>query len=82
VGMTLITGGCGFIGSHIAELLVADGEQVRIFDNLSSGHEQNIAAFRGQVEFIRGDIRDPEALAAAMTGVTHFFHGAARVSFL
>lgn len=78
--MYLITGGCGFIGSHIAEALVARGDSVRIFDNLSSGYERNIAPFRNKLEFVRGDVRDPAALAAAMQGVRYVFHEAALVS--
>lgn len=78
--MYLITGGCGFIGSHIAEALLARGDAVRIFDNLSSGYEHNIAAFRTKVDFVRGDVRDPDALATAMQGITHVFHKAALVS--
>ncbi len=77
---TLITGGCGFIGSHIAEALVNDGEDVVIYDNLSSGYEQNIAGFRDKVEFIRGDVRDQETLKQAMQGITNIFHEAALVS--
>ena len=77
---TLITGGCGFIGSHIAEALVNDGEDVVIYDNLSSGYEHNIAGFRDKVEFIEGDVRDPEMLKKAMQGITHVFHEAALVS--
>lgn len=76
----LITGGCGFIGSHIAEALVAEDQDVRIFDNLSSGYRHNIEAFRDQVEFIEGDVRDGAAVNAAMQGVTHVFHEAALVS--
>jgi len=76
----LITGGAGFIGSHIAEMLVADGQRVRIYDNLASGHEHNLAAFRGDVEFIEADIRDTAALAQAMRGVDYVFHEAAMVS--
>ncbi len=78
--MYLITGGCGFIGSHIAEALVGRGDAVRVFDNLSSGYEANIAGIRAAVEMVRGDVRDPAALAAAMQGVTHVFHEAALVS--
>ena len=77
---TLITGGCGFIGSHIAEALVNDGEEVVIYDNLSSGYEHNIAGFRDKVEFIQGDVRDPETLKKAMHGITNVFHEAALVS--
>jgi len=77
---TLVTGGCGFIGSHIVEALVARDESVRILDNLSTGHESNIATFRDKAELVRGDIRDTDAVATAMQGVTHVFHEAALVS--
>lgn len=77
---TLITGGCGFIGSHIAEALAREGAEVRIYDDLSSGYERNIADFRDKVELVIGDVRDPEALRRAMKGVTHVFHEAALVS--
>ncbi len=76
----LITGGAGFIGSHIAEGLVADGHRVRIFDNLSSGHLSNLDHLQGRVEFVRGDVRDRAAIGAAMQGMTHCFHEAALVS--
>jgi len=76
----LITGGCGFIGSHLAEALVSEGVDVRIYDNLSSGYERNIASFREDVDFVTGDVRDPGALHTAMQGVTHVFHEAALVS--
>ena len=77
---TLITGGCGFIGSHIAEALVSEGVQVRVFDNLSSGNPDNLKGFGGDIDVIRGDIRDPDALRVAMKGVEHVFHEAALVS--
>jgi len=80
MGMTLITGGCGFIGSHIAEALVADGVKVRVFDNFSSGKLDNLKGFGSGVEVIRGDVCDPEELRSAMKGVTHVFHEAALVS--
>ena len=76
----LVTGGCGFIGSHIAEALVEKGHAVRIYDNLSSGHEKNIARVRAQVEFIRADVRDFSALREAAAGVDGIFHEAALVS--
>jgi UDP-glucose 4-epimerase len=76
----LVTGGCGFIGSHICEALVAEGGRVRILDNLSSGYVQNIARIRDQVEFIEGDIRDATAVDAAVQGVDFIFHEAALVS--
>ena len=76
----LITGGCGFIGSHIAEALVQDGRSVTVYDNLSSGYEENIAHIRNKVKFIQADIRDAEALDNAMRGKDYVFHEAALVS--
>lgn len=77
---TLITGGCGFIGSHIAEALVHDGVRTRVFDNLSSGKLANLAGWGGGIEVVQGDVRDPAALRQAMQGVDQVFHEAALVS--
>ena len=79
-GKTLITGGCGFIGSHLAEALVAEGVDVRVLDNLSSGKPENLKGFGSGIEVIRGDIRDPVVLRDAVKGVDHIFHEAALVS--
>ena len=76
----LITGGCGFIGSHIAEALKEQKHTVIIYDNLSSGYEHNIAGFRDKITFIKADIRDMKALTTAMQGVDYIFHKAAMVS--
>ena len=76
----LVTGGAGFIGSHICEELVSQGHAVRAFDNLSSGYRRNIEHLGQSVEFVEGDIRDPEALDRACRSVTHIFHEAALVS--
>lgn len=76
----LITGGCGFIGSHLAEALISGRNKVRIFDNLSSGYEKNISSIRNKAEFIKADIRDLSAITTAMSGVDYVFHGAALVS--
>ncbi|MBT3604976.1 MAG: NAD-dependent epimerase/dehydratase family protein, partial [Candidatus Latescibacteria bacterium] len=77
----LITGGSGFIGSHIAEMLLTDSDhEVRIYDNLSSGHKKNIANLSGQVVFFEDDVRDTQALSSAMAGVDYVFHEAALVS--
>jgi len=76
----LITGGCGFIGSHLAEALAAEGHAVRVFDNLATGHLENLKGFADSVEFVRGDIREPAALQAAMGGIEYVFHEAALVS--
>lgn len=76
----LITGGAGFIGSHIAEGLIGEGQQVRVFDNLSSGHLSNLDHLKGKVEFIQGDVRDRAAIGTAMKDCSFCFHEAALVS--
>jgi nucleoside-diphosphate-sugar epimerase len=76
----LITGGAGFIGSHIAAALLERGENVRLFDNMLTGREINLAALGGQAEFIQGDLRDRAALEAAMKGVEVVFHQGAIAS--
>lgn len=76
----LVTGGAGFIGSHIAEGLVKRGDRVRVLDNLSTGHATNLEHLGGQVELIEGDITDPKAVAAAVKGVDCVFHEAALAS--
>lgn len=73
----LVTGGAGFIGSHIAEALVKRGDRVRVLDNLLTGKRENLAHLRGQVEFIEGDIRNYEQTRAALEGVQIVFHEAA-----
>lgn len=73
----LVTGGAGFIGSHIAEALVRRGDRVRVFDNLSTGKRANLAA---GVEFLEGDLVDPDAVAKAVAGVECVFHEAALAS--
>jgi UDP-glucose 4-epimerase len=73
----LVTGGAGFIGSSIAEALLARGESVRILDDFSSGRRENVEGLRGRVEVIEGTIVDPEAVARAMAGVEVVFHEAA-----
>ena len=54
----LVTGGAGFIGSHVAEALSARGDRVRVLDNLSTGRLTNIEGFRDRIEFIEGDLLD------------------------
>ncbi|MEP7338248.1 MAG: SDR family oxidoreductase, partial [Acidobacteriota bacterium] len=73
----LVTGGAGFIGSHIAEALVKRGDRVRVLDNLSTGKRENLAHIAGEVEFIEGDIRDYETTLRAMEEVSVVFHEAA-----
>ncbi len=78
--IVLVTGGAGFIGSHLAEALVGRGHHVRILDDLSSGNLDNLAAVGNQVELIEGDIRDPAVCRLACAGVSVVFHQAARGS--
>jgi UDP-glucose 4-epimerase len=75
--MYLVTGGGGFIGSHIVEKLVGMGEKVRVFDNFSFGKAENLKQVEGQVEIISGDLLDAAALGQAMSGVRVVFHQAA-----
>lgn len=75
----LVTGGAGFIGSHIVEALVQRGDQVRVLDNLSTGHREHVEAFAG-VELLEGDIVDPAIVAKAVQGVDCVFHQAALAS--
>ncbi len=76
----LVTGGAGFIGSHIAARLVERGDRVRVLDNLISGHLSNMAAFRERIEFIEADLRDADAVRQAVEGVDCIFHQAALAS--
>lgn len=76
----LVTGGAGFIGSHLVEALVARGEQVRVFDNFSSGKRENLAAVADQVEIVEGDLRRPTEIAFALVDIDFIFHEAAFVS--
>jgi len=76
----LVTGGAGFIGSHIVTQLIKNGEQVRVLDNLSTGHRENLFHLAGEFEFHQGDVRDPEAVAKAVAGTEIVFHQAALAS--
>ena len=74
----LVTGGAGFIGSHIARTLLQQGGQVRILDNFSSGKRENLKDL--EVEILEGDLRDVSKVAQAIKGVEIIFHEAAFVS--
>ena len=76
----LVTGGAGFIGSHIAAALLDRGENVRVFDNMLTGREINLAALAGRAEFFQGDLRDRAALEVAMKGAEVVFHQGAIAS--
>src|SRR4051812_15733149 len=72
----LITGGAGFIGSHLAEALVSLGAHVTVIDDLSGGSRENLTTF-GPVEFIHASILDTDALRRATRGCRYVFHQAA-----
>ena len=76
----LVTGGAGFIGSHIAETLSGHGERVRVLDNFSTGKRENLAGFADRVEVIEGDITRYEDVERAMKDVDIVFHEAAIAS--
>lgn len=73
----LVTGGAGFIGSHIVETLLEQGAVVRVLDNFSTGRQENLASFADRVEVIEGDLRDGAAVHRAVDGVTYVLHQAA-----
>ena len=73
----LVTGGAGFIGSHIVEGLLERGEEVRVVDNLLTGRRGNIEPFLGRIEFIEGDLAEPEVAARSARGIDYILHQAA-----
>ncbi|NSW78204.1 MAG: SDR family oxidoreductase [Chthonomonadetes bacterium] len=73
----LVTGGAGFIGSHLTDRLVEMGHEVTVLDDLSTGREQNIAHLKGRIRFVRGSITDLPLLREVMQGVEVVFHQAA-----
>ena len=73
----LITGGAGFIGSHLVEALVKRGERVRVLDTFATGKPENIAAFRNDIEVFETDVRDADGVRTATHGVDVVLHQAA-----
>lgn len=73
----LVTGGAGFIGSHLVEYLTGRGEEVVLLDNFSTGRRENVAAFMDEIEVIDGSILDPAVCAQAVRGVDFVLHQAA-----
>lgn len=76
----LITGGAGFIGSHLVKELLRLGQWVRVLDNFSSGRRENLAGVEEQIQLITGDIQDTAAVRQAITGADYVLHHAALVS--
>lgn len=76
-GIALVTGGAGFIGSHLASALSEQGARVRVIDDLSTGSEENLREIGGDIDFIKASITDTSALARALENVELIFHEAA-----
>ncbi len=77
MALYLVTGGAGFIGSHVVEALVERGERVRVFDNFSTGKKENLSSFGGKIEVVEGDVRDASLCRRAAEGVAYVVHLAA-----
>jgi len=73
----LVTGGAGFIGSHIVDALVGNGDKVKVLDDFSSGQMENLSAALNKIGLIKGDIRDKGLVAKAVDGVDYVLHQAA-----
>ena len=76
----LVTGGAGFIGSHIAEYLVRRGDDVTVLDNLITGSKENLTKISDKINFVNGDIRDHKLLEELVSDTTGVFHEAALAS--
>jgi len=76
----LITGGAGFIGSHLVEALIERGERVRVLDDFSTGRRENLAAVADHIELLEGDVADPEIAERAVAGCDYVLHLAAIAS--
>jgi UDP-glucose 4-epimerase len=77
MSLYVVTGGAGFIGSHLADALLAGGHQVRVVDDLSTGHRRNLDV---RVELLIGDVADPALMGRALQGAAGVFHLAAIAS--
>ena len=76
-GTVVVTGGAGFIGSHIAAALVSSGARVRVLDDLSTGHRENLEEIGGDIDFIQGSVADEGLVQKALQGAEVVFHEAA-----
>jgi len=80
MALCLVTGGAGFIGSHIVHNLLARGDNVRVLDNFSTGKRENLSGIQGPLEVVEGDLRNSDEVLNAVRGVDLVFHQAAEVS--
>ena len=77
MGLSLITGGAGFIGSNMVRFLLEKGEKVRVLDNFETGKHENLEEVKGDIEIIEGDIRDASTVAKSIKGIETVYHLAA-----
>ena len=80
MGLSLVTGGAGFIGSHLVDALLQRGDRVRVLDDFSTGSWENLDTDREHLEVVEGDITDASTLRAAVRGVEVVYHEAALAS--
>lgn len=80
LSVCLVTGGCGFVGSHLVDALLARGDAVRVLDDLSTGRRENLSEVESRVELIEGDLRDAAVVHRAVDGVEFVFHQGALAS--
>src|SRR5689334_1355467 len=76
-GIAVVTGGAGFIGSHIAGALANNGARVRVLDDLSTGHRENLEEIGSNIDFIQGSVADEDLVQKALEGAEVVFHEAA-----
>src|SRR5438876_9245010 len=77
VSTCLVTGGAGFIGSHLTEALATGGHTVRVLDDLSTGNVANLAAVKDRVQLVQGSVTTPELVGQAVAGCEVVYHLAA-----
>lgn len=80
MALYLVTGGAGFIGSHLVERLLGQGQEVRVLDNLDTGRKDNLTNYLKGIDFRKGDIRDGKAVEKAVKGADYVLHIAAQRS--
>src|SRR5271156_6565338 len=74
MALNLVTGGAGFIGSHLVEALLARGHAIRVLDDFSTGRIENLAGLNGRIEIVTGDLADPDTVREAADAVEVIYH--------
>ena len=78
----IVTGGCGFLGSHLVERLLTDNHSVIVIDNLSTGNLDNIKKFKNKIKLVRGDIANLKKIKKYFKNIDWVFHLAARADIV